>query len=188
MAGTKLKRRSRTKTGGSGWWSDKHKLKVVETYLRLGSAPKTEIATGVPQDTIRHWKMTPWWKEIATRLEEENKGVTDQKLTTLLDKSLAGLEDRIDNGDTVFDQKTGQMMLKPVSASVLVKVASTVFDKRNTLREQTADLSVQKSVNERLSNLLKQFATKGTDTTKPVVEATDVAFVEIIKEIDSTNQ
>ena len=146
------------KLAGPGWWSHDKKCQVVTTYLAVGNAPMTEAVTGVPRGTIRQWKMQDWWKELETDIRSEEDSGLDVKLTKIIDKSLDAVMDRVENGDFIFDSKTGKFNRKPVHMRDALRAATEVFDKRNLLRGKPTSRVEKHNVQDNLANLAAEFA------------------------------
>ena len=78
----------------------------------------------------------------------------------LLDASLSVVEDRLINGDYQFDQKTGQVVRKPVNMKDAHKVAMDMQERQEMLdkalveKEDTSDSGIES----RLLKLAEQFA------------------------------
>ena len=54
-------------------WGDKQKLEAVNTYVVLGgNAQQTAIALQIPQETLRKWTKTTWWKELYDEVKQED--------------------------------------------------------------------------------------------------------------------
>lgn len=146
------------KVAGLGWWSQEKKIQTVTTYLALGNAPMTEAVTGVPRGTIRQWKMQSWWKELESDIRNEEDSELDVKLSKVIDKSLDAVLDRVENGDFIFDSKTGKFVRKPVHMKDALSAVTQVFDKRNLLRGKPTSRVEKQSVSDNLSKLAAEFA------------------------------
>lgn len=154
---------------GSKNWSEKKKIQVVTTYLALGNAPLTEGVTGVPRQTIRMWKMQPWWKEIESDIRnEENLGL-DIKLSKIVDKALDVVVDRLENGDFQLDSKSGKVSRVPVKMRDATSATNTLLDKRALLRNQPTKIVAQQAFDDRLLKLAEQFATFALGKKEPKV-------------------
>ena len=66
--------------------------------------------------------------------------------------------DRLDNGDYLYDPKTGTFIRKPVSMKDTWKVSTEMIDKRLLLRKQPKEQASQEAVGDILKNLAKEFA------------------------------
>lgn len=140
------------------WWSDAKRLEVVTTWLVLGKIPLVSATTGVPAGTIRQWRTQPWWKEIEISVQTENDTELDSKLAKRIDKALDLVMDRLENGDYLYDPKTGEFIRKPVSMKDTWKVSTEMIDKRLLLRKQPKEVQNQEAVGDILKNLAKEFA------------------------------
>jgi len=161
--------------------SDSTKIEVVKTYLALGgNATLTAAATKIPFDTIKTWKTTNWWNQLVNDMRKAEKLELSAKTKKILDKSLDLVMDRLDNGDFFYDQKSGQLVRKPIPARELNKIAVDMIDQKFILDKATEE-QVELSTNEeKLAKLAERFAELAATALarKPAVEVTDVVFVE----------
>jgi hypothetical protein len=141
-------------------WPVEKKIEAVSTWLILGSYKMTSAATGVPYDTIRKWKEQPFWAEMVAEIRATEGIQLDNKLSSLANKSLDAVLDRIENGDFIYDQKTGTIQRKPAALRDVHRVAVDTLAKRNEMRksaEATRDVA-QSSVAEQLKMLAQEMA------------------------------
>ena len=101
----------------------------------------------------------------------------DSKLSKIVDKSLDGVIDRIENGEFFYDQKTGQVRRKPASLRDVAKVSVDLLTKRELLRGNATERkeTTQVSVTEQLKQLALEFAK--WQQPQPAI---DVEMVEIV--------
>src|SRR5439155_3126609 len=93
-------------------------------------------------------------------VKDDDNEVVDAKFTEIVHKSLACIVDRLDNGDFVFNSKTGKLDRKPVSARDLSLVSAINVDKRQLLRglpTSRSETSVSKQDFDRLEKLKQTF-------------------------------
>jgi hypothetical protein len=140
------------------WWSDGKRIEVVTTYLALGKIPLVSHTTGVPEGTIRQWRTQPWWREMEVSIQTETDQELDTKLAKRIDKALDVIWDRLNEGDFLYDPKTGEFIRKPVGLKDANKVMVDMLDKRLLIRKQPKDVQSQEAVAEILKNLAKEFA------------------------------
>ena len=107
-------------------------------------------------------------------IKEEGNIQLTNKLKKIAERALDVTMDRLENGDWVFDQKSGKMIRKPVlmrdanlAATTLIKQAQMIEDKPKLEREN-------KNIMDKLTILAQKFESFA----KPKVEVTDVIFVE----------
>lgn len=163
-------------TGTIAWWSDRQKLEAVQTYLLLGNVAMTARVLKIPDDTMRRWYRTAWWKEITEQLKIEENLQLSARVKKIADKALDVVEERLDNGDWVYDQKTGELRRKGVSAKDAHKISMDIIDKRDRLNKQKTETSDEDSVDAKLSKLADTFAQM---VNKKITSPTDVVDVDV---------
>jgi len=175
----KLSPRRRAINGKKGWWSDSQKIEAVQTYLILGSLKLTSGALKIPFDTLKVWKASQWWKDLIEELRVQEDLQLSNRLKKIITKSYDVLEDRLDNGDFVFDQKTGEMRRRPVAMRDAHKVALDLVQSREHLidRHFEGQSVTEDKIEKTLANLAEQFAKIASQVTaKPSMEITEVIF------------
>lgn len=157
------------------WYSDLQKLEAVKIWLISGNLKATAASLDIPFQTVRGWRYSEWWKELVDDLRSEDSIKLSSKLQRIAGKALDVAEDRLENGDFILNQKTGELLRRPVGlrdahrvASDLVTKADAVLRKPQALEaaEQTKDILA------RLASAFEDFAKKD----KPVINVTDVIF------------
>ena len=152
-------RKKKTKPGNNGWWSEKKKVECITAYLTLGNLQQVSAMTNVPVGTLRQWKRADWWTEIVQNIQDEDSQELDAKLRKVVDKTLQVIEDRLDNGDVIYDSKVGEVRRVPAKLRDAVSAANTLIDKRHAIKKNTVQQKTDAvGVNDRLLNLAEQFA------------------------------
>lgn len=141
------------------WHSDAKRIQAVTTYLILGKSPLVEAAIGVPAGTIRRWKQEPWWADLVSQIQTEDDQELDAKLRHRVDKALDVVADRLDNGDFMFDPKSGEFRRRPVSLKDAWKTNKEMIDLRLHLRREKPIAPDQEAVGDILKNLALEFGT-----------------------------
>jgi transposase-like protein len=139
-------------------WSDKQKLEAVQTYLMLGNLAMTCRVLKIPEQTVRTWRKSTWWKELEGELRIQDEMQLSARLKKVMEKSLDAVDERLEHGDFVYDQKTGQMRRKPVSMRDAHKVSMDLIDKRNLLLNNNKPDASEEQMNDKLLKMMKQFA------------------------------
>jgi hypothetical protein len=170
-----------TANGKQAWWSDKQKLEAVQSYLLFGSVATTARVLKIPEQTMRNWKNTSWWKEIEGELKVQDEMQLSARLKKVMEKSLDAVDDRLDNGDFVFDQKTGSMQRKPVNMRDAHKVSMDLIDKRALLLNRNKPEASEEQMSDKLLKMMKQFADFATGKLEEN-KTIDVEDVEIKEE------
>lgn len=149
---------NKTKAGQLGHWKEAKKVEVVTTYLSTGNLAETGRLSGVPIKTLEQWKTSDWWKEMEKQIRSDEDQQLDAKLTKIIDKTLEKLVDSIENGEHVYDQRTGQIKRMPAKMRDLNNAFNTILDKRQLIRKQPTKIVEQTTTASQLQNLADQFA------------------------------
>ena len=125
--------------------------------------------------TLRVWKTTEWWKNTVEDIKLQETMQMSARLQKIVDASLGAVEDRIVNGDFMFDQKSGEMVRKQVNLRDAHKVAVDLLDKRAMLDKAAAPKQEEKQDEDRLLKLAEKFAEFVTKKKDPlIIDAEDV--------------
>lgn len=162
-------------------WTTNQKLQAVSTYLMLGNMAETAIVTGIPLPTLKTWKFTDWFKEYALQLQSEEQQQIDANLRKIIEKSLKSVEDRLENGDAQYDQKTGAIVRLPVKANVALKISTELMAKRQALNNNSVKTEVEKTIDDRLAKLSEEFS-KFAAMAKPKKE---VPMADVVIDVPS---
>ena len=154
-------------------WSAEKRAQVVTAYIALGNSELVEAITKVPAGTVRKWKREDWWMELEGILREEESFTLDAKLRKVVDKSLDLVMERLENGDFVFDQKTGEVTRKPVNLRDVHKVSAETIDRRALLAKFSNKAVDKPSLEDHVKKLAEEFA-KFTQTLRGVPNAQEL--------------
>ena len=166
-----------TKNVANKSWSDKQKIEAVQSWLLLGNLALTSRVLNIPEITLRVWKTTEWWKNLVEDIKLQENMQMSSRLQKIVDASLGAVEDRLVNGDLVFDQKTGQTVRKPVNMRDAHKVAVDLMDKKSLLDKTALPQQEEKHDDDRLLKLAEKFAHFVTKQKEPLPLAEDVTDV-----------
>lgn len=164
-------------------WPIEKKIEVVTKYLVLGNLKLVAADTGVDYGVIRQWRIQPWWKELEQEVRVSQNISLDTKLSKIIERSLEATMDRLENGDVILNNKTGEFVRKAVSMRDAAKVATDLMARQQILRkaEEATTTVSEATVTEQLKALAAEFA-KWQTTQKAKEEAVDVD----VKEVEST--
>jgi hypothetical protein len=160
-------------------WPKETKLEAVKSYLVLGSAPLVSAVTGVSADVIRQWRMTQWWKDFEAELKRDDEIKLSTRLKKVMAHSISAVEDRLEHGDFILNQKTGALERRPVMLKDAHRVTIDLIDKTRVIDGQATSRTetVQGAVDQ-LKLLAEEFAKFASGKRQP--EVIDVEDVEII--------
>jgi hypothetical protein len=148
------------------------RIEVITKQLALGNMRLVADLTGVSYGLIRIWKGQPWWKEMELEIRNSRKARVDDKLNKIIDKALDTIEDRLDKGDFVYDQKKGEISRKPVSLKEARGAANDLMQRQiavEKLAQEEKHLTNTSTIKDQLADLALQFAAFNTTRTLEVV-------------------
>ena len=155
---------------GTPWHSEKKKAEAVVAYMTLGSAKLAAAFVGVPLPTFQTWRYERWWKDLEMEIRDEENLLLDKKLSRIVDKTLKLIEDRVDEGDFLWDSKNQKLVRRPLRAHDAIKVAGELFDRRHLLRERRQIEEINNvNVSDHLVRLAEQFI-KFAKAKQPVID------------------
>ena len=153
-------------------WPKEKKLQAVVQWLALGNLKLVSTMTGVSHGVLKQWRIQPWWKEYEAEIRNTENLELDNKLTKIVQRSLDAVADRLENGESVLNLKTGEVVRKPVSMKDAAKVTTDMLTKREllrgnaTARTETATVSI----NEQMKMLAQEFAKMATRKPGDVID------------------
>lgn len=160
----------------------------------LGSVKLTSQALGIPLPTLKQWRQKEWWKDVENDLRTQTDLQLSARLRNIVNRSYDVIEDRMANGDFVYDQKSGQMRRKPVNMKDAHKVASDLLQTSTELMDRHMEeksVSVD-TIEKKLADLAASFAKiANTVNEKPKGDVTDVIFGTMVQpkgEDDAKNE
>lgn len=178
----------RRPTGAEGqWWSDTQKLEAVKTYLMTGNIAMTSGILKIPEQTVRRWSRTAWWVEIVDDLRTQDELTLSTRLKKIVEKTFDVVEDRLEHGDYVYDQKSGQMRRKPVSLRDAHKVGLELDNKRDTILNRQAPRASEEQIDDKLNKLAAKFAAIVNGRNNPIPDA-EVIDVEAKEPHDAVHE
>lgn len=160
-------------------YSDSQKIEAVTTFLMTGSLKMVSSMLKINYNTLKLWRKSQWWKDVELDLRTQQDLQLSKRLQNIVTKSLDVIEDRMENGDFVYDQKTGQMKRRPVNMRDAHRVMMDVQERSDVLieRHMQEDSVTTDKIEATLNKLAEQFAQIASQVTaKKPVEVTDVIF------------
>lgn len=166
---------NKTKAGQLGHWKEAKKIEAVTTYLSIGNLAETGRLLEIPYKTLEGWRYSDWWKELTAKIQAEGDQELDAKTSKIVDKALDQIMDRLENGDHIYDQKTGRIRRAPVKLRELNATFNTLLDKRQLLRNKPTKIVEQQNTATQLQNLANEFA---KFVQKTVTQKPEMPFIE----------
>lgn len=155
-------------------WSDSQKLEAVTTYLALGNLSLTSRVLNIPEMTMREWKNKEWWKEVEGELKVQDDIQLSSRLKRIIESTLTATEDRLANGDWIFNSKDGCLMRKPVALRDAHRVTMDLVERREILANKQPISANLEQIDEKLKKLAEKFDQIATG--RRPIDVTDVIF------------
>lgn len=159
--GKKEKRdKRRSINAGSNYrWSDQQKLEAVQSYLAIGNLALTSRILGIPEITLRVWKTQEWWHALIEDLRLQENIQLSARMKKLVEASQNIVAQRLESGDPIMNQKTGEIVYKPVSMKDAHKVSVDLIDRQKDLQKMIDGVPVENEATDgKLEALAEKFA------------------------------
>lgn len=152
------------------------RFKFVNDYLLDPNLAKIARVHNVPYQTAVTWKAKEWWHTMAEEILQNHKDDVLARQRRIIEKTYGEIEDRLENGDEMFDKEVGHVRVK-VKANHLATIADTTL-KANQLLQGKAT-QINHVTIESLADKLRDITNKASikDIT-PQPELLDVEFNE----------
>jgi hypothetical protein len=162
-------RMKKTRATKVGFYTEAKKVETATLYAALGDVKATAKLAKVPVEQVEKWQDEEWWLLTLAKVKRNQNSVLDVKASTIVDKAMDQLLNRVEQGDHILNIKTGEIVQIPMSGRDLSVVAGTIFDKRQLIRGEATKIS--KAVNseeflEKLADKFKEFARQSNNATK----------------------
>lgn len=174
--GKDRKRKNRDMTSDNARWGDQQKLDLIVTWLATGNLAMSARMHGIPEVTARRWKGEQWWWDAEQEIRAKEKIELSNRMKKMVQLSQDIVHKRLVEGDPVFDQKTGAIVMKPVSLKDAHKVAVDYIDRGNVLDKAMATEDPAVNTNDAtLVRLAERFAAIAS---KSIEKHKNLEFVE----------
>lgn len=167
-------------------YSDEKKIEVVAIYLSTQSRQETANVSGVPLQTVNSWIKSKWWDTACTKVRTLDKSKKLSKISRIVNQALDLVADRIENGDYIYDQRSGEVKRVPMSSKNAITASSTMIDRFLLLNKSFEDVDERKDTHEKLNQLADAFTKfaqgKKPDFTNTTQEPIEGSFEEVVEE------
>lgn len=144
-------------------WSDAQKLEAVTSWLALGNLALTARVLNIPEITLRVWKASEWWQTCVEEVRLSENIQLSSRMKRLVEASHVIVAQRLETGDPVLLQKTGEIVYKPVSMKDAHKVAVDLIDRQKDIEKLTnEDVPTDEKNDDKLEKLAEKFAEMAT--------------------------
>ena len=162
----------------NGNWTWDSKVAFVQRMLIHGNIRKASEELSIPITTINSWKTSEWFPQLVSEVKLQQKLETSNKLNQVVERGLDIVMDRMVNGDYVLNNKTGEVIRKPVQLRDASRVATDILGKKLILEKTQTEEHVQvDTVNDTLKKLASEYAKFNKNISKQ--NAQTIEFVEV---------
>ncbi len=135
------------------------KTEVVTRYMSVGNMRLVSEVMNIPYNTLVDWKREPWWADLVEEVRKAKRSKTNNKITKIIEDSLELIQDRIENGDFILNNKTGAVERKPVPLRDVANVTNQLLTRQLQLEELSDKMEQRnETVQETLKLLAKEFS------------------------------
>lgn len=156
---------------------DNTKLEACKLFLLTGNKATTAAALGVHIQTMYLWCNSQWFKDLTREIQTQGNIKLTNRLRTIAEKALDVTLDRLENGDWILNQKTGEMQRKPIVVRDAHRIASDFVSKANDIEDRREREQGEAATQGKLEMLAEAFAKFASKTTR--IEVLDVIPKEV---------
>ena len=113
-----------------GHYSPNQRLEAVKTWLTLGSLVQTAAVVKIPEQTLRIWKRSDWWKELEAEFKSQGNVELSAKLRDIAKRSIDVIHDRLEKGDIQINPRTGAITRRPVGARIAADILNKSLNQK----------------------------------------------------------
>jgi hypothetical protein len=162
----------------TGRWTYDSKVALVQRILLYGNIRKACEETKIPFETYNLWRGQDWFPVLVEEIKEQQKAEFANKLDNVIAVGLDIVMDRMQNGDYILNNKTGEVTRKPVGVRDATRVVTEILGKKLVIQKDDNQEKVQKeTVNETLKTLAAEFAKFNRKISKNNAET--IEYVEV---------
>jgi hypothetical protein len=153
-------------------YTQNQKIEAIKLWLITGNLTQTAAALKIPYDTVKQWRYSKWWEDLALEIKAEGRMELSGKLKKVAEKALEITLDRLEHGDWQV-LPTGEMIRKGVNAQVASKIATEFIEKAEVLDNRPVEGNLQ-SVQDKLKSIADTFQSFSKKVRRIEVEDIDV--------------
>lgn len=139
-------------------FTDEEKIQVISVYLATNSVKLTSETTGVTEQTIIAWKKSAWWDKMVTDIYHRDAQSKASKMSRSVNKALDLVQERLENGDYMYDPRTGEIKRVPVKLAELIKATNSLVSNQQLLERKTESAVKEVEQTDKLTELANKFA------------------------------
>lgn len=138
---------------GTKHYQEKARYEAVNLYKQVGSLQMVSNMLDIPYETIRKWHASDWWKDFELDIVQSNRARSNHKIKRIADQALVVIEDRLQNGDFIYDQRNSEVVRLPIKADIANRILHDSLN-REALNDQANEQSKKLLSDEKMSDRL----------------------------------
>jgi len=138
--------------------SDEQLCEAVKIHLCGGTHAAIAKLLSVPEKAVRYWVDSREWGQLTALLKPEVAGILIGQTTRVASLALTQLEDRLLNGDEVWNQQGEIVGMRKIKGRDLAEIATKVLEQQKNLER-----SIGKITDDENTISLKKLATALTN-------------------------
>lgn len=141
-------------------YSDDFKRRTLILYKTTGNISETCRKMDIAKSTFKIWMKQDWWRDWELELRHEARTGLSTNVQNVVDKALREINDRLDNGDYIYDSRQKEFVRRPVNAKVASDILHKGLDRQDIIdklkREDSTSITNEK-IQEKLMRLADEF-------------------------------
>jgi hypothetical protein len=139
-------------------YSWQEKANAATLYMVNGNMRLVSELTEIPYPTLVDWRKAEWWGTLIEELKSAKKAKMGAKMEQAVTTSLELIQDRLENGDFILNNKTGEIQRKPVALRDVAQVANSLLTRQLQIEEISNKLNhSENTMQDTLNMLAKEF-------------------------------
>ena len=149
-------RKKKTHRGSA--YSSVKRQEALRAFLVSGSSTVVSRITGIHVNTIDNWRKQDWWNEELRKLREDDNLQLGSRLRKVLDTTMDQLTDRLENGDYMYNPRTGKLERVPVKLRDITHANNSLIEKKLLIEKQVDQHQEVENIENKLMKLAEAFA------------------------------
>jgi hypothetical protein len=166
------------------------KVEVATLYAVTKDFRQVAELSGISVNNLKKLSEESWWDNIVRQVTKEKNEELDVKITSVIDKAIFVLADRLENGNEYVDKKTKEKYRVPANIKDTANALDILFDKRQLIRGEATTTTKTITYNDRLKTIRDTFENLGKEKKieKTEDEKTDSGNYAIVQSLQEEGQ
>jgi len=116
--------------------SDAELVEAVKEYLCGASNQELASLLHVEHTAVKKWTGARGWRQLEALLRDQVRELAHNSLSRITHKAFVQLQERLDEGDPMYNWEGQLIGYKPVRAKDLAMIAGTLIDKQHEVEKR----------------------------------------------------